>query len=64
MDDCHFFENSFLAEEGLISRDKFVGMFGIVGLAELVNGVLHAEKQEDRYGTGEEANTFGERSWM
>lgn len=61
VDDCHFFENSFLAEEGLISRDKFVGMFGIVGLAELVNGVLHAEKQEDRYGTGEEANTFGEQ---
>lgn len=60
VDDCHFFENSFLAEEGLISRDRFVGMFGIVGLAELVNGVLHAEKEEDRFGHSEEANAFAE----
>lgn len=60
VEDCQFFENSFLAEEGLISRDKFVGMLGIVGMAELVNGVLHAEKPEERYGTGEQANAFAE----
>ena len=60
VDDCRFFENSFLAEEGLIERERFVGMFGIVGLAELVNGVLDAKKQEERFGTGEEANTFAE----
>jgi YjjI family glycine radical enzyme len=60
VEDCKYFENCFLAQEGLISQDRFIGMFGIVGLAELVNGVLKAEKPEERYGTGEEANAFTE----
>lgn len=61
IEDCKFFENSFLAQEGLISMDRFTGMFGIVGMADLVNKVLHAEKQEDRFGHSERANALAEK---
>ena len=40
LEDAHFLEYTFLAEEGLIHKDRFVGMFGMVGLAECVNQVL------------------------
>lgn len=54
-----FFESNFLVKEGLISKDRFVGMFGVTGLAEGVNCLL-----KDRglvYGRDEEANVLGER---
>lgn len=35
-----FFESSFLVKEGLISKDRFVAMFGITGLGECVNTLL------------------------
>lgn len=60
VDECHFFENSFLAQEGLIEKDKFVGMVGMVGLAQCVNTILAAEKSEDRFGHCERANKLGE----
>jgi len=60
VDECHFFENSFLNDEGLIEKDKFVGMVGLVGLAECVNTVLGAHKPEERFGTSETANQFAE----
>lgn len=60
IDECSFFENSFLTEEELIYPDRFVGMFGLVGLAECVNKVLNAAERNDRYGHSEEANAFGE----
>ena len=61
VDDCKFFEHSFLAQEGLIEQDKFVGMVGMVGLAECVNTVLAAEKLGDRFGHSETANQLGEQ---
>lgn len=60
VDDCQFFEHSFLAQEGLIERDKFVGMVGMVGLGECVNTVLAADRREDRFGHSETANQLGE----
>lgn len=54
----HFLENTFLTEEGLIRKDRFVGMFGLVGLAECVNQTLHLTKPKERYGHGAEAETF------
>lgn len=33
----HFFENSFLVQEGLIDPERFAPMFGMYGLAEAVN---------------------------
>ncbi|MDP4109090.1 MAG: YjjI family glycine radical enzyme [Bacillota bacterium] len=60
IDECRFFENSFLAAEELIYPERFVGMFGLVGLAECVNKTLGATAQEKRYGHCEQANAFGE----
>lgn len=57
-EDAHFLENTFLAEEGLIHKDRFVGMFGMVGLAECVNQVLKLTDPEERYGHGKEAESF------
>ena len=35
-----FFPSSFLVQEGLISADRFLPMFGVTGLAEAVNHLL------------------------
>ena len=43
-----FFESSFLVREGLIHRDKFVGMFGVTGLAECVNHLIDVYKRQER----------------
>lgn len=58
VEESGFFESSFLIKEGLIDKDRFVGMFGVTGLAEGVNALL-----SDRgliYGRDEEANRLGE----
>lgn len=52
-----FFQSSFLIREGLLSRDKFVGMFGVTGLAECVNRLM--ESQGKRYGHSQEADELG-----
>ena len=57
-EDGHFLEYTFLAEEGLIHKDRFVGMFGMVGHAECVNQELNLMKPEERYGHGKEAESF------
>lgn len=57
-EEARFLENTFLSDEGLIHKDKFVGMFGLVGLAECVNTVLRLQKPEERYGHGKEAEDF------
>ncbi len=49
-----FFESNFLVKEGFIDRNKFSGMFGVVGVAECVNTLLDNE----RFGYSENANTL------
>jgi len=58
LEDAHFLENTFMTAEGLICKEKMVGMFGIVGMAECVNKILHLVKPEERYGHGKEAEEF------
>lgn len=58
LEDAHFLEYTFLAEEGLIHKERFVGMFGMVGLAECVNQVLKLTDPGERYGHGKEAEEF------
>lgn len=58
LENSHFLENTFLTEEGLIQKDRFVGMFGLVGLAECVNQVLHLTDPKERYGHGKQAEEF------
>ena len=40
MEESNFFETSFLSREGFVERDKFLAMFGIVGLAECTNMLM------------------------
>ncbi|HWR62224.1 MAG TPA: YjjI family glycine radical enzyme [Clostridia bacterium] len=61
VEESGFFESSFLAKEGLIHRDRFTAMFGMVGLAECVNKLLGAKEQKERFGYGEAANALGLR---
>ncbi|MDF2609175.1 MAG: hypothetical protein K0R92_649 [Lachnospiraceae bacterium] len=59
VEESGFFDTSFLVEEGLISRNRFTGMFGMFGLAECVNHLLLPKTPEERFGHGEEANKLG-----
>ncbi len=52
-----FFESSFLVDEGLIDKNRFVPMFGVTGLAECVNTLL--SKKGLRYGKDKEADDLG-----
>lgn len=58
VEESGFFESSFLAKEGLISRDRFVAMFGFVGLADAAN---HFAPLGKRYGHDAEADDIAER---
>lgn len=60
IEESRFFENNFLAKEGLISKDRFLGMFGIFGLAEAVNALLKLEGQAGRYGHTDGAGDLAE----
>lgn len=55
----NFFTTSFLAQEGLIDKDRFVIMFGVTGLAECVNSLMNDENK--RYGHNKEADALGVR---
>ncbi len=59
VEESGFFQNNFLAKEGFIHRDRFTGMFGMVGLADCVNLLLEKEGQTGRYGRDEKANALG-----
>ena len=53
----NFFNTSFLVKEGLISKDRFVPMFGVTGLAECVNTLL--KKDGLKYGHDRKADDLG-----
>ncbi|BCN30084.1 YjjI family glycine radical enzyme [Anaeromicropila herbilytica] len=59
VEESGFFENNFLAKEGFIHRDRFTGMFGMVGLADCVNILLEKEGIKGRFGHDENANDLG-----
>lgn len=54
-----FFKSSFLIREDLIHIDNFVGLFGIVGLAECVERLMELSKQEGVFGHDDAANQMG-----
>lgn len=54
-----FFETDFLVQEGLVERERFVGMFGVAGLCDCVNNLL-ADKGY-RYGHDAQADTLAEQ---
>lgn len=59
VEESGFFEHHFLAKEGLIHRDRFTAMYGLVGLAECVNILLEKEGKSGRFGHDENANDLG-----
>ena len=62
VEESGFFENNFLAKEGLIRRDLFSAMFGLVGLADAVDILLEKEGHPEwRFGRDDEATKLGVR---
>ena len=59
VEESNFFETSFLSREGFISRDKFLAMFGIVGLAECTN--LLMDDPDKIYGSDQEADQLADQ---
>jgi len=59
VEESGFFESNFLVAEGLISKDRFLAMFGIHGLAECVNNLLKATDLKEKYGHCKKANNLG-----
>ncbi len=59
VEESGWFESSFLVKEGLVSRDKFTAMYGMVGLAECVNTLLEKEGCQERFGHSEKADALG-----
>ena len=60
VEESNFFQSSFLVTDGLIRRDRFVGMFGVAGMSECVKKLL--KLGDDRsYGTDQEANELADK---
>jgi len=54
-----FFQTNFLVTEGFLHRDRFTGLFGLVGLNECVNVLMERRGLADRYGHTAAANELG-----
>ena len=54
-----FFQSDFLAREGLVERERFVGMYGLAGLGDCVNYLLRDKNV--RYGNDAEADDLADR---
>lgn len=59
VEESNFFETSFLSREGFIARDKFLAMFGVVGLAECTN--LLMDDPDKIYGSDQEADQLADQ---
>ncbi|RXQ93066.1 YjjI family glycine radical enzyme [Ancylomarina salipaludis] len=57
----NYFQNDFLAQEGIISLENFSAMFGFYGLAECVNQLMASSGHNYCYGKHEEANQLAHR---
>ncbi|SBW10728.1 conserved hypothetical protein [uncultured Eubacteriales bacterium] len=59
VEDSGYFQSDFLVQEGLVERERFVGMFGVAGLCDCVNLLLAG--RGGRYGSSAEADDLAER---
>lgn len=59
VEESGWFENSFLAKEGLVDRTNFTAMYGLVGLAECVNLLMEKEGSTERFGHSQAADRLG-----
>ena len=61
VEESTFFKDNFLVTEGFVKLENFTGMFGLVGLAECVNNLLHIEDKKKGFGLNSEATKLGLR---
>lgn len=59
VEESAFFKSNFLVTEGFVKLENFTGMFGLVGLAECVNNLLHIEDKTKGFGMNKEATELG-----
>ncbi|MBQ9059138.1 MAG: YjjI family glycine radical enzyme [Atopobiaceae bacterium] len=57
VEESNFFQSSFLVREGLIERERFCGMFGVIGMHECVERLLGPGHV---YGSDDEANELAD----
>ncbi|MGL5978043.1 MAG: YjjI family glycine radical enzyme [Erysipelotrichaceae bacterium] len=60
VEESAFFKSNFLVTEGLLSQERFTGMFGLVGLAECCNYLLNISDKAKGYGHFDGAHQLGE----
>ena len=56
-----FFRSNFMVREGFIRHENFIGLFGVVGLAECCNNLLHIYDNKKGFGLNQEATQLGIR---
>ncbi len=56
-----FFDSDWMVKEGFVQSDRFVGLFGFVGLCECVNNLMKKDGREGRMGHNAEADALGVR---
>ncbi len=59
VEDSAFFKSNFLVTEGFVKQENFVGMFGMVGLAECCNHLLGISDKKKGFGYSKEALELG-----
>ncbi len=59
MENRAFFESDWMFADGFLDKDKFVGLFGIVGLCDCVNYLYEKEGKNLHYGPDKGANMLG-----
>ena len=61
VEESSFFKTNFLVTEGFVKQENFIGMFGVVGLAECCNHLLGIKDKKNGFGRNEEATQLGIR---
>lgn len=61
VEESAFFKSNYLVKEGYIDREKFIGMIGVVGVAECVNKLLGIDDPKQGYGNNAEADALAEQ---
>ena len=56
-----FFSSDWMVKEGFVHTDRFVGLFGLVGLCECVNNLMAKDGKSGRMGHDKEADQLGGR---
>lgn len=54
-----FFTSNFLVTEGFVKLDRFVGLFGMVGMHECVNKLMELDNKKLCFGKDQKANELG-----